>query len=90
MPAKSLVPRLPWIKNKEPEGHLPRLASDLALVFTESSLKVLLVSNFDEALGRQLKEKMSIELTCLDPSVDLGITQQETGPGVDSESCYRL
>ena len=79
VPAKSLVPRLPWIKNKEPEGHLPRLASDLALVFTESSLKVLLVSNFDETLGRQLKEKMSIELTCLDPSVDLDITQREPG-----------
>jgi len=79
VPPNSLVPRLSWVKNKEPEDHLSRLASDLAYLVTDPNFKVLLISSFDEALGKRLKERVPVELTRLNPSVDLGIAQAEPG-----------
>ncbi len=88
VPAKKLVPGFSWIKNKEPEGHLPELASELAEYFSNRGPRVLLVSKFDETLGQALEEKIPLAMTRLDPESDLGIVQPDPGQALIQEAFH--
>ena len=53
---KSYIPKLKWIRNKEPDGHLKNLISFLKNKIKEKK-KILLISNFDKKIYDSLNNK---------------------------------
>jgi hypothetical protein len=86
VPPAMLVPHYSWVQNKEPEDHLPQLASDVAAAFQDSPARVLLISYFDDKFGEALAEKIPISLARLDPKADLGITLDQPGQALIQEA----
>ena len=79
IPTKELVASLPWVKNREPEAHLSKLASDLIEVLGSNLQHVLLISQFDTQLGVALQEDFGVEVKYLDAEKHLQINCDEPG-----------
>ena len=70
---KSYIPKLKWIRNKEPDGHLKNLIFFLKNKIKEKK-KILLISNFDKKIYDSLNNKKNINyLKLLDSKKHLNI-----------------
>lgn len=83
LPAAELKPFYDWITYNEPEGHLDRLADDIAALpgLTKEST-ICGISFKDDSLLRRLRERCYPRTWRLDPATDLGIS--EAGIGVET------
>lgn len=83
VPATDLKPSYDWITYNEPEGHLDRLADDIAALpgLRKDSL-VYGISFKDDSLLRRLRDRGHPRTWRLDPEIDLGISG--SGAGVET------
>lgn len=73
IPAKALVPKFNWIKNKEPDDHAYLIVEQVLGYTKNSDATILFLSHFDNKVYGLIKELFGSRAVMLDSKKDLGI-----------------
>mgnify|MGYP004002967841 FL=1 len=85
VPSEYMKPTHQWVNNKEPDGHLTKIADILLKEGMKKQIKVLFVSRFDTKVYEIVSGKAGIESCMIDAKKDLGIESDMPGQALIQE-----